>query len=240
MPRFLRILAAAPAVSALLVATAGPARAHVEPEVTEVPAGSVATVGFTVEHGCDGAPTTTLELQVPPEAADASPVDKDGWTTTVDGDVIAFAGGPLPDDVQAVFELRFTAPTTVGTVMTFPMVQTCEDGGTLGWIQLDDGARYPAPTVEVGGPDPDGPLPTTAPDPAEPDESEATPTTEVPSTTTAGTDADDDDLAVAPSAATGDVSGGSAAPWIIGAVVLAVLAAGAVAGQRWRSGRTTP
>lgn len=233
MSRFSRALVAATATSTLLVIASAPAGAHVEPEISEVPAGSVATVGFTVEHGCDGAPTTSLELQVPDEATDTVPVDKEGWTASVDGDVIAFTGGPLPDEEQAAFELTFTAPTDVGAVLTFPMVQMCEDGATLEWIQLDADARYPAPTVEVGEADPDAPVPTTA---SEPTDTEVNPTTEAPTTTSA--ESDDDDLAVSPTAATGD-DGGGATPWIIGAVVLAVIAAAAIAGLRWRSGRPT-
>lgn len=236
MSRSTRALVAAMIASALLVVTAGPAGAHVEPEVTQVPAGSVATVGFTVEHGCDGAATTDLELQVPAEAGDTTPIDKDGWTTSVDGDVIAFAGGPLPDDEQAVFELTFTAPAEVGTILTFPIIQTCEGGETLEWIQLEGDARYPAPTVEVGEADPGAPAPTEAPEPTEPDTTDAeTPTT---SAEAPGTDTGEDDLAVAPTGATGDDDGGSAVPWIIGAVVVAVLVGGAVAVQRSRSGRS--
>jgi uncharacterized protein YcnI len=107
-------------IAGVIAVVATPAVAHVEPEVSEVPAGSAAIVPFTVEHGCEGSPTVELAFQVPDDAANVQPVDKDGWTSAVDDDVVTWSGGPLPADEEAAFEVAFTAPEDVGTVLTFP------------------------------------------------------------------------------------------------------------------------
>lgn len=149
--------------AALLASLAAsvPAAAHVEPTTTEVPAASEATVAFTVQHGCDGSPTVKLEFQVPDAVADATPLDKAGWEASVDGQVITFEGGPLADDVEDDFSVRFSVPDAPGTTLTFPFLQTCEQG-SIDWIQLDPEGDRPAPVVEIGPADPSAPS-TTAP-----------------------------------------------------------------------------
>jgi len=137
-----------------------PASAHVEPTATVVPAGSAATVEFTVQHGCDGSPTTKIEFKVPDEIADALAVDKDGWTGSVADGVVTYEGGPLPADREDTFSVSFTAPATVGATLAFPFLQTCVEG-SIDWIQLDEGAERPAPIIEIGDPDPNAPVPTT-------------------------------------------------------------------------------
>lgn len=187
------------AASALLLAA--PAAAHVEPEVSVVPAGSVADVQFTVEHGCEGSPTVKLEFQVPASVTDAQPIDKEGWTGAVVDGVITYTGGSLPDDEESDFGIRFTVPASVGDTLRFPMIQTCEEG-QLDWIQEGEDAERPAPAVEIGEPDPTATTvaPTTAPAGASTTTtSEAAPSTtaaESVTTTTSdatATEADDDD-----------------------------------------------
>jgi uncharacterized protein YcnI len=152
-PRTLLAPLAAAAVVALLALTGGPAGAHVEPDVASVPAGSTSTVQFTVEHGCDGSPTVKVEVRVPDQVTDADAVDLPGWTGAVVDGVVTYTGGSLPDAEEGQFGIRFTAPNEPGAVLTFPFIQTCEQG-TLDWIEADEEDEHPAPTVVVGDPDP--------------------------------------------------------------------------------------
>jgi uncharacterized protein YcnI len=210
------------ATATLALLAAAPAAAHVEPTATEVPAGSVATVEFTVQHGCDGSPTTKLEFQVPEEITDAAPVDKDGWTGSADGRVITYEGGPLAPDVEDTFAVTFTAPDTVGLELAFPFVQTCEEG-SIDWIQLEEDAERPAPIVTIGDPDPNAPQPTpttTTEGTTDTTEPETT-TTEAPETTVA-----EPTTTTAPGAADeAEDDGGSSAGVLIGGVVLMTAAA---------------
>jgi uncharacterized protein YcnI len=224
-------------------ALAGPTAAHVEPEVQTVPAGSEATVAFEVEHGCDGSPTVALELQVPDGVADARPVDKAGWTGAVADRVVSYRGGPLPDDQPDTFQVRFTVPDDVGATLRFPMIQTCETG-SIDWIQTGAEDSRPAPSVEVGPPDPNAPVPTTGPSTtAAP---EATTTTAAETTTTAPdtttTESADGDASAsgrtAPAAADdgGDDDGVATIAWVVGGLLLVAGAITAVAFARRPSG----
>jgi periplasmic copper chaperone A len=154
-------------------ASASPAAAHVEPTVTIVPAASEATVEFVVQHGCDASPTTQLEFQVPELVTDATPLPKAGWASTVDRQVIAFTGGPLPPDEEGTFSVRFSVPDAPGTTLVFPFLQTCEEG-SIDWIQLDPDGERPAPVVAIGPRDPNAPA-TTAPPPTVPGTGEPAP-----------------------------------------------------------------
>ena len=60
-----RLLASAGVVVAALLAIAGPVSAHIDPDPAQARAGSRVTVGFTVEHGCEGSPTTQLDMRLP-------------------------------------------------------------------------------------------------------------------------------------------------------------------------------
>lgn len=227
-----RITFALASAAVLALGVAAPAHAHVEPTSTEVPAGSMATVDFSVQHGCDGSPTIKVEFQVPEEITDAAAVDKDGWTGSQDGRVVTYEGGPLASDVEDTFAVTFTAPSTVGAELAFPFVQTCEEG-SIDWIQLEEEAERPAPIVVIGEADPNAPQPTatTAPEGStETTEAEATTTTEAPApetTTTVAGDADD---------AAADEDSSSSAGFLIGAVVL--VTAGAVGFGIWLRRRT--
>jgi periplasmic copper chaperone A len=145
------LVASAASTAFVLVLVAGRAAAHVDPDPLAVEAGATATVGFKIEHGCDGSPTTSLQFKIPPEVSNVKPVDKPGWTTTVTGDLVTFKGGPLPADQEDHFDLTLTAPTQAGEVR-FPAIQTCQKG-ELAWIEIPaDGAaepEHPAPTLKI-------------------------------------------------------------------------------------------
>lgn len=135
------IVIAAGAAGVLLLA-AGPAAAHVDPDPLAVQVGTTADVAFGVEHGCDDSPTTKLELKFPDGFTNLKPVEKQGWTATVAGQVVTFAGGKLDAKTPDDFAVNLTAPATAGT-QYIPVVQTCEKG-SLQWIEIPkEGAAEP-------------------------------------------------------------------------------------------------
>jgi len=132
-----------------LVVAAAPAFAHIEVEPARVKPGRSVTVEFSPEHGCgEDSPTTRMTFRVPRGVRDATGVAPDGWTATTSGRRIIFEGGPLPYDEDEDFGISFRAPDAK-TVLTWKLVQTCEDG-SVRWIEADHDAEYPAPVVGVG------------------------------------------------------------------------------------------
>lgn len=142
------------AASTLLVST--PAFAHIDPDPTEAQAGSRLSVGFTVEHGCDGSPTTSLDMRLPDGVTDATPEAPQGWEGSVEDNIVTFAGGPLPDDQELTFNVALTLPPTPDATVYFPFVQRCE-AGEIRWIDVpSDGSGdeldEPAPAMALIGP----------------------------------------------------------------------------------------
>jgi uncharacterized protein YcnI len=135
------------AALALLAVLAAPG--HVEPQISEAPAGSRTTFGFLVEHGCDDSPTVAVSIQLPDGAFDAVPQPPAGWTGVVeDGQppVVTFTGGPLAADVEETFAVELVTPNRPGETVLFPTVQACE-AGEIGWIDPAEGAEEPAPRI---------------------------------------------------------------------------------------------
>jgi len=173
-----RLLGAAAIIVAGL-AVASPAFAHIDPDPTDAQAGSEVSVGFTVQHGCDGSPTVQLDMRLPDGVSAPTAEPPDGWTGQVVDNVVTFEGGPLPDDKELTFRVRMILPATPDTTIYFPFVQRCEVG-EIRWIDIpsdDSGAELdePAPAMQLFGP-----VATTQPAPA----TSVTPTTTAPSTTT--------------------------------------------------------
>lgn len=135
----------------VLVVGGGIAAAHIDPVPGSMEAGTTGTVGFTIEHGCEGSPTVAVSFQVPDGATNVAPVDKQGWTTSITGDVVEFSGGSLAADEEGTFELTLTAPTVEGDI-NFPIIQTCQQG-ELAWIEIAaagaEEPEHPAPTLRI-------------------------------------------------------------------------------------------
>ena len=166
-PRRPLVLGVALAASWLAAAPAG---AHVEPTVTEAPAGSRAELGFTIEHGCAGSPTVAVAMRMPAEVEGVQPVGLPGWTLTTEPradaeiDVVEWSGGPLPDAEALTFTVSVGLPVTPGATLLFPTVQTCEVG-ELAWISTGGGeteADNPAPRIVLTDVDPTRTTSTTA------------------------------------------------------------------------------
>jgi len=159
-----------PIVGALLalVTVAGSATAHVTLETQTAVAGSYYKAVFRVPHGCDGAATTRIRVQMPEGAVSVKPMPKPGWQVSVvraalavpiKGDhatiteavrEVAWEGGALPDENFDEFAVMLKLPDTPGKIF-FPVLQDC-GAKTVRWIELpgaDQGARLrtPAPNL---------------------------------------------------------------------------------------------
>ena len=166
-----RVLFPLVATATTVLATAGLASAHIHPDPLAMAAGTTGTVGFAIEHGCDGSPTTDLQIQIPDGVTGVGPVAKDGWTSTITGNVVEFTGGSLAADVTDHFDLALTAPAQPGDVH-FKIIQNCAQG-ELDWIEIAAAGAaepaHPAPTLKVT----QGP-PTSADLTPEPESTDAT------------------------------------------------------------------
>ncbi len=164
-------------MAAVLAAVAAPliwsaaAGAHVTPQDPEAPSGAYFTTAFKVGHGCDGSPTTKVELKVADGVTSVTPQPVAGWelsTTmrtldppielhgteiTESVDTVVWEGGPLPDGQLQMFWVSMKLPEQEpGTALEFPVVQTCEEGETA-WIQStvegEEEPESPAPIVTL-------------------------------------------------------------------------------------------
>ncbi len=158
-----RRVAGLASTTALLLAVAVPASAHVF--ITDggavVGGGYGTEFTFRVPHGCDGTATTALEVQIPAGVIDVKPKLMAGWTIDVvstppvlpsmapdasftdeqidamDAPVVTsvkWSGGTLPDSQYADFQLMAVFPETPATV-ALPTVQDCGDT-QVAWIEI--------------------------------------------------------------------------------------------------------
>jgi uncharacterized protein YcnI len=168
--------AAVGVAAAIVLGTAASASAHIEATATDTAADSYTTVTFSVPHGCDGSPTTSLEFHIPSSIIEVTPTVNPNWTITkatepysspssaADGEnpedagervtgVTYTATTPLPADERDTFQLSFSLPDgKPGTIVAIPVTQTCEQGSTE-WDQIqkagqDEPAR-PAPAITL-------------------------------------------------------------------------------------------
>ena len=135
----------------MALAVAGPASAHIHTDPPSVQAGAKTTVGFIVEHGCDKSPTVQVEIEMPDGSTGIKGVDEVGFTSSVVGQVVTFAGGSLPDGTEQAFKVAFTAPATAGD-LPVKVIQTCKVG-SIEWISLQESGQpepeHPAPILKV-------------------------------------------------------------------------------------------
>lgn len=153
-----RILAGASVgVAAALLALSAPAVAvaHVTVDGTSTAPGTASTLSFTIEHGCDASPTTAVTIAIPDEVAAVTPVANAGWSiaydlTEPDRTMTYTAQTPLPSAVHDTLVMDVTLPDDVaeGTLLAFPVEQTCEVGA-LTWDSLEPDAASPAPLLAI-------------------------------------------------------------------------------------------
>ncbi len=165
-PMYVAALAAA-----LGAATVTVAEAHVTLETREAPAATTYKAVLRVGHGCEGAPTKTIRVQIPEGVIATKPMPKPGWTLqTREADYarpyqyyeqvltrgvveITWSGGDLPDAWYDEFVFRARLPEAEpGTIVYFPVVQECSTG-VHRWIEIPEPGKSahdykePAPGV---------------------------------------------------------------------------------------------
>ena len=157
-----RVLARAgipPATAVAVVLLAGPASAHVEITASDTAAGAYTVLTVSVPHGCEGSPTTAVAVRIPDGIAEVTPTRNAFYDVEVvtgsDTQVVYTARTPLPDGQRDTFELSLQIPEDAeGQTLTFPTIQTCEEGSTS-WTEVpadgqsEDDLEHPAPAFEV-------------------------------------------------------------------------------------------
>ncbi len=158
------------AMATALFTLSFPAFAHVTLESKDASLGASYKAVFKVPHGCDGAATTEIAISVPEGYYSVKPMPHAGWSLDVDTgpyaqtyknhgeDVtegvktVTWSGGNLPDAYYDEFVLTGTFADSLGdgTVFSFPVLQTCENGQTNQWTATADHAEgEPAPKVTL-------------------------------------------------------------------------------------------
>lgn len=165
--------------AALVLGIPTVAQAHVTADAADTTAGAHTVLTLSVPHGCDGSATTEVAVEIPDEITAVTPTrhafydvrtlseDLPEPRTSADGAtiteraarVVYTAKTPLPDDQRDAFELSLQLPEdAAGKTLSFPTVQTCEDGKTS-WTEIpaegqsSDDLEHPAPSITVSAQD---------------------------------------------------------------------------------------
>jgi uncharacterized protein YcnI len=131
-----KLIGASIVVTAVLVATAGSASAHVEAEGDTAPSG-ITTVTFSFHHGCGDSPTTSLKVELPTGTTEVTPQDPAGFTSTVTAGTLTWSGGSVPADATGTFVADLRIVGTAGDTVFLPTIQGCVDGQE-DWIEKTD------------------------------------------------------------------------------------------------------
>jgi uncharacterized protein YcnI len=137
--------------------SAGVAHAHVRLEKDQAAAGEVYIARFDVAHGCHGAPTKSLTIDLPPGVSDVKPQAKPGWSVTIKpialgGEAVTFRGELAPHE-KATFAIVMHLPDKPG-LLAFPVAQVCPHE-TIEWSQIAspvtplETLKHPAPVLMV-------------------------------------------------------------------------------------------
>lgn len=163
-------------ITALAVLTPATAIfAHVVLDEPAALAGRSYKAAFKVGHGCEGAATTAIRVQIPAGFTGAKPMPKAGWVLSTQVSKLAVPydnrGKQVTEDVSEItwtaasrdhwlldayyeeFVLHGGLPATAGA-MWFKVLQTC-DKGSIDWSQLPAtgtdtrGLKAPAALLEI-------------------------------------------------------------------------------------------
>jgi uncharacterized protein YcnI len=135
-----------------LLVPAGAALAHVEITTSSAPAGKKVDLNLEIGHGCDGASTTGLVVQVPAQATKATALPTDGWKAKSTATTLTWTGGPLPDHDVQLYPFSVVLNGKKGETAMFKAIQKCEGGAETAWIQPTSGGEepeYPAPSITL-------------------------------------------------------------------------------------------
>lgn len=128
------------------------AGAHVEMSPGQAPADKKVNLALEIGHGCDGAATNRLVVQIPAQATDAEAKPIKGWKANTTATSLTWAGGPLPDHDELSFPFTATLSGKKGQVVNFKAIQKCEGGAETAWIESTKGGvepEHPAPALTL-------------------------------------------------------------------------------------------
>jgi Domain of unkown function (DUF1775) len=205
------------AVTAVAVlGLASPALAHTQVEIDNPQAGATnVTLKMTAEAESSKAGIVSVRVVLPEGIAPASvalATAPAGWTLTQSSDGYIVGGRALPVHTDAKLSVRIAQLPATATVLVFKTLVTYSNGQVDRWIEPPTAAN----------PKPDQPAPVVTLKPAA-----VVPTSAAPSPSSAGPDGTPAASATTGGAATSPTrGGGSALPWVIGAVVLVLAAVG--------------
>lgn len=172
--RFTLPIASTTAALGIVALSAGAASAHVTVTPSTTGAGSYAVLTFSVAHGCEGSPTTSMAIQMPESIPSVSPTINPNWTvekvveqldepiadahgneiTERVAQVVYTARTPLEDGYRDTVELQVQLPDAAGETLAFPVVQICETGQN-NWTEIAtegqdaEELESPAPVLTV-------------------------------------------------------------------------------------------
>lgn len=148
---YVSVLTAAAAVALSTAATA-----HVTLETKEARVGAGYKAVFSIPHGCEGATTTEVSIEVPEGVIAVKPMPKPGWKLALQKGPYArtyafyhgekksegvkqvtWSGGELPDDYfdQFVLSTFIAGELAPGEKLSFPVTQKCTKG-ELKWTDV--------------------------------------------------------------------------------------------------------
>jgi len=151
---------------ALAVGAPLAASAHVTVTPDAATAGAYSVLTFAFGHGCDGAPTTALTIDLPEGIESVSPQIEPGWSIEAVGaengiasQVIYTADEPVADGFRSTVTLQVKfAEDTAGETLAFPVLQSCTEGET-NWAEIAEAGQdphdldAPAPLVTISAAD---------------------------------------------------------------------------------------
>jgi uncharacterized protein YcnI len=137
-----------------------PALAHVTLEAQQALAFSTYKGVFRVPHGCEGAATVRITVNLPEGVTQAQPMPKPGWRLTTQrreggpqpaghGTLpevasVTWDGGPLDSTHYDEFVVRFRTPDRPGELIYIPVTQGCEGGRSTEWTEIPAQGRRPS------------------------------------------------------------------------------------------------
>jgi uncharacterized protein YcnI/copper(I)-binding protein len=145
------------AVALCWVLGSGAASAHVTLEAKQAKVGASYKAVFSVPHGCDGAPTTEVRIDIPEGVIAVKPMPKPGWTLSLQkGDYkrsyafhhgeaksagvkqVTWSGGELNDEYfdQFVLSTFIAAELAPDATLVFPVTQKCAGGKQQVWSEV--------------------------------------------------------------------------------------------------------
>ncbi len=156
-----RLLAGAGLAAMAVIASQSSALAHITLATGETRAGTYYKAVFQVPHGCDGAATQSIHIQIPEGVIGVKPMPKAGWTLNVTRGTYAksyqshgkavtegpkevvWSGGSLSDDNYDEFVFAsFITDFPPGQAIYFPTVQQCAKG-EVRWDQIASAGENP-------------------------------------------------------------------------------------------------